>query len=56
MQSKKKLNHYFGEEEKSHFTSNINQKKRPLVRVIVKVFDRLRKRASKLSFMKAKKE
>jgi hypothetical protein len=48
------LDHFFGLGEKWHFHS-VDTKNRPLVSVISKVIDKLRKRVSKFSFMKEKK-
>jgi hypothetical protein len=51
---KEALDHHFGPGEKWHFYS-VDKKNRPLVSRISKVIDRLKKRVSKFSFMKAKK-
>ena len=48
------LNHYFGEGKHWHFYS-IEKKKRSLVFYVSKVVDRLMKRISNFTFMKAKK-
>jgi hypothetical protein len=48
------LDHHFGEEKKWHFWS-LDEQQRPLVSLVSKVIDRLKKRESKLAFMKTKK-
>jgi hypothetical protein len=48
------LDQHFGAEGKWHFYS-VDKRSRPLVSRISKVIDRLKKRISKFSFMKAKK-
>ncbi len=48
------LDHFFGQGENRHFHS-VDPRNKPLVSVISKVMDKLRKRVSKFSFMKEKK-
>ena len=48
------LDHHFSEENKWHFWS-LDQQQLPLVSLVSKVINRLKKRESKLAFMKAKK-
>jgi hypothetical protein len=52
---KEALDHYFGPGKPWHFYS-IDKQNRVLVSKVSKVIDRLRKRLSKFSFMKEKKE
>ena len=48
------LDHFFGPEEKLHFHS-VDTRNKPLVSIISKVIDELRKRVSKFVFTKGKK-
>ena len=53
--TKESLDQHFGPGSKRHFYS-VDKRTRPLVTKISKVNDMLKNRASKFSFMKAKKE